>query len=671
MDIYLVLFIVFIIIVLILTTLLNSNIKSQSFIKVIKKLSIQNPLLVGFNAGYDQIKKSYKNVYLEENLKYSIKYENNPISLDGRKITLNKHGKLSELENGFEVTGFDGFKFECPTGYYGPLCKAQPLCNETDINVLKPLTYEQFDELNLYHNTQTITKINETYSQQYHPRIRINCIEPEKYILEKCPDNKLLNANLKCIEYDICEDHLNGFRHNFKINESDPELTDNEYYLCIKNKSVKQKCVDGTVYDRFAKGCITKSICTGKENEQIKIDEHTYIQCKNGTGEKIQCPYGIVTNPETKKMHCKSENICKPNTFYYEDTLIKYILKKNICDENDNLTTLVCNDSSQYFTKDYIWYDLVKLSIAYPKEILDDETNTCKPANLVDLVKKRGYTEFNQSDAMLGDNKFNYQTTSYDCGSTKDFYEWDYINYKPKFDYNREKVFISSLDPCNTISTLRYDEPFYNLNFKENGDMPIVLHVESDLAHKFWPVYNIKKNLYYFNTFEFDYLNELIIIREYTNVTPPIQFYEYDNNDKNPEINGYHYLSVRGQKKFLEENPLLINNAFLFAHIPTNLRPTFTGNSTNSILTQYNAPRKVTINNKKQTFLLTPLKIKQYTKIDSKFELYPTYFIFNNIKYDYTLSTFTIYKEKDGTIILTYKNNKISINSVALVFWEE
>lgn len=116
--------------------------------------------------------------------------------------------------------------FTCPDGYEGASC--QPLCTAEEC---EPLTYAQFNALDLYGNTFARPSADLTDSG------RPDVLGVRTTGLSRPQADP---ATAQCLEYDVCQDRVNGFKHDV-----DGALLKGEFYLCA-NKSERRACRDQT-----------------------------------------------------------------------------------------------------------------------------------------------------------------------------------------------------------------------------------------------------------------------------------------------------------------------------------------------------------------------------------------------------------------------------------------
>lgn len=396
---------------------------------------------------------TYRNAVVDNDGKVVVRENDTyPINLDGAYIILKDHGTVSELPNGngFKISGIDLVDFECPAGFEGINCSLKAICGPNDSGVLKPLTYTQFNELGLYSNASAETQLQSldlarAAAEPTHPRIRVLCTNAlGDYELQTCPNNTLLDSNLQCAPYDICEDRINGYKHNFQISTSEPALGKNEYYICNRNVSVRTTCADDTVYSAANFGCVSESLCYNRGDDTIAVDESSYIQCGNDRGRKITCPDGVVTDSETGILSCFVDT-CVPETADFEDGMLSYRQGNTIC-TNGVADIKMCNTTPNPRVYNYKWFNSFTYSIDnWPSEIMDENRNCVPPT---DAIVVNPIVQLQWTDAMPEPHDYNILTEKYVCPADT-AYTLDYITQtvSPATDN-----IISHLAPCqNTI----------------------------------------------------------------------------------------------------------------------------------------------------------------------------------------------------------------------------
>lgn len=352
--------------------------------------------------------------YTEDGFK--ITNESKPIDILGSAYVDVYNKGLEYTDSGYTVYPFQN-EIKCPNNFSGNDCKINDMCNDEN-GKIKGVTLEIFNALNLYNNnfeTQTIS----TRDITYHKRLRIKCLEGTNYQIQNCPENKLLNSALECEEYDICEDHLDSYRHTYATSKNDIPLLENEYYICKNNKSVKQTCADDSVFSIANNACIVKSVCFNKGDATLPIEnsDSTYIQCLNDSGNIITCPNGLITIGD--KIKCLDPDCGKIT--YKKYTYSEWPFKYYDCVTDPiNPKTIECDDTIQapqieFAMNDYINFVFTPNQII-PKKVLDIESKTC-----IDVDDPTIY--YTDTPIIIMDNNliksapFNIKTNQFNCNT--------------------------------------------------------------------------------------------------------------------------------------------------------------------------------------------------------------------------------------------------------------
>lgn len=396
-----------------------------------------------------------------------------PIKKDGTFYIIKPHGEILKYDDGFRIQGLDTIHFKCPDGYSGFTCQLDDICTANDeAGTLKPLTQTQFNALQLYRNDATAYNIKPIQRQQQkddtqsqnHPRLRVQCLDNlGNFQLEACPDNSLLDNRLQCNVYDICQDSLNGYKHNYKINVDDNEhLAKDEYYICRNSHSVKMKCRDNTVFSSSLKSCITQSVCVGKgASATIPLNETSYIQCHNDLGIKVECPDGVVRNAETDTLSCR-RILCKPKTWTYTDNLLKYDYGEVVCSSDGVAQTILCDPDKNPKSYTLEWAERTNYTIdTWPMEILRD--GKCVQASHDDTTlfidPDKPIVSLRYTNAMPDKHQFNLKTRQFECSDNAS----PYWNYDEQIDTNNpndsQSIWYSGA-PCQTEPITPYPFKF-------------------------------------------------------------------------------------------------------------------------------------------------------------------------------------------------------------------
>lgn len=516
-----------------------------------------------------------------------MKYENYPVDFYSKMITsipeAQIHGKIFNQSNGYKLTGVTFYdssvttrsaynetsseSMPCPNHYEGPNCEIKKFCSETDYlynSGHKFLTYTQFNSLNLYNTgsyeddkDKSITEVANYEQEPTHPKLRIKCLNAKgDYQLEVCNKNKKLNAEIKCVNYDICEDRLSGYKHNYTLPGKDP-LPENEYYLCENNKSVLHKCDTDLVFEPIANGCVQKSTSI-----LLNMIHSTKKVCDG--------------DDDTKNNEGSGTDKSNTRSYNYSDHMYNFdygqtIYKKNTEDNTKNDTqTKICDISRESGTDvlyTYKWGDEFNLEIDKPpNEIFDKVKQTCiktKDLNIFDLFHENASIPFAWSNAMALKHSFNIKTQQYNCNTETSKFKWDYINNKIIInnkqtvsedelkiatnildEYTKHQYIIDSASPCQNQILQTDQMPWQGMNYSSypKDKVPILYNVKfkniiehDDLPNRnyipTWPVYDLQTNTFRGSSCKF--VDTTLQITVYIDIMPPIGFnyYVQDRDD--------------------------------------------------------------------------------------------------------------------------------------------
>lgn len=488
---------VFVVVAFVLIFLLivcyNLNIikKTNDLPTLFKTIKKTIPSMQGFSLGRQDRPDKYTNVNIDADENIKVTHDDFPISLDAKFTILKEHGTVKYSENGFTISGIDLVKFTCPPGYEGGECTPMPLCTPEDAGKTKPLSHTHFNVLKLYRNEFSHNQILRFTDQAFHPRLRINCQNKDgDYVIESCPQNTLLDNDLKCQPYDICNDRLNGYKHTYTVNANDPALDKSEYYLCQNNSSVKRTCENGTIFNEATHGC--QSVCFDRGNETIAIDDKKYVQCTNDYATEIHCTTRVV---KSNGVHSCFVPTCKPQRVTFTNSRLLYDYGEITC-VDDRPVKRLCNTEYADKVFNYTWVTPFKVTLYHwPKEIM--QNGECvAPTN--DIIANP-FINLKWSVAMPEAHKFNLKTQEYVCdkGTT---HRWDYIQQHlvPRLPPKSYDKYVYSGAPCQNVrpQILRYQ-----INSYPKDKIYIIRSQPALLASytniHLWPVHNKSANLYY------------------------------------------------------------------------------------------------------------------------------------------------------------------------------
>lgn len=509
---------------------------------VLAALRRRRPDTVAFTLGRDQSDgRLYRNVYAgAEGAPPYVLSENDPVASDGGYVTVDTgHGRVIDGVNGFTVTGVAG-AFTCPEGYEGSRCRPKPLCPPADDGRAKPLTREQFNALELYGlNVTPVSDRVDATAADYHPRVSVQCTTDGAYELRVCPDNRLLDpSTLSCVEYDVCQDRVNGYKHDYRIDSY--RLKHGEYYLCADNRSELKSCDGNAAFSTRRQACVSESECVGRGKSQLPVDDHNYVQCRGDNGRDVHCEHGVQRRDGV--LSCVTKT-CRPYTLSHDDGILRYAYGRNVCDDQDRATLTVCEQApSTYHTATYRWADAVDLKLHnWPQEVMDATTGECGMPG-VGIILESATIDLRWSPAMLDAHKFNVRKLQYVCDPSVHNYRWDYINgvVVPAVP---PTLFVDAATPCQSSAVNVSETEWWTLatslgttveTFPPHVTPPLVYAVPLPPRylnrrgrhhhHHFWPVYDRKRDRYKGSVLTYDRVRNIHTATEYTSKIPPCGF---------------------------------------------------------------------------------------------------------------------------------------------------
>lgn len=501
MDIILILLIVLCFTILLLLYIVQKPNSTTDLLIIYKKLLKNNPETIAWTFGWIKNRNLYKNVYVNnnENIKksiFNVKYENYPTSFDGKPLIINNtHGIVKSHNSGFSISGINSdMPFTCPSGYHGPECQQSPLCDATEAGTYKLLSRDQFKSLNLYNYTgYGLHATGNEYS--YHRRLRVECLNNTgEFNIEACDDNKLVDPEtVQCKIYDLCNDRLDGHKHNFPIAENATLLDDNQYYVCETNKSVLRKCADDTVFSNVKMGCIAQNKCYGLGEKRLVLDNNSYLQCSGDAGHIKHCKYGVGLHYETP--YCMVPK-CVPRAYNYDDGLLRFITGMVWCDKDEIMHQALCDERTTIKEYRYTWGtqpDVVVRIPNWPRSVFNETTHNCVEPSEDDVLIPDSYVKVRWTNNMKMSYDFDVRTKQFVCQPNDNLLQLDYVNHKLIPDLDITGKFVDYSVPCQTLSA---PVPFFDndafLPFKNllSGDASLI-HVYRPNGTQFPLIYAI------------------------------------------------------------------------------------------------------------------------------------------------------------------------------------
>lgn len=635
MDFILIIVVLILISIIIVVYVFNKIKQTTDLEKLYELLILDNPTIKTFSLGYNDETKKYANVVRNSDGKLIIQQDDNPIGFDGKYIILTPHGDILEKNdnNGFKVSGMETVDITCPNNYEGLICQLKPLCDAVeDDGKLKPLTYTQFNGLRLYNNTFKKTYVQPRIEEITHPKIRIQCLTNGDYQLEVCGSNEILDTNLNCTIYDVCEDKLTGYKHKTKINDNDTIINEDitNYYVCLNNKSTLMTCPHDTVFSIATSSCTQQTVCYNRNTDTIPIDEYNYIQCSNDDGTKIYCQSKVKTLPDGQ-LTCNT-NLCQPKTFKHEDSNLRYDYGVLQCID-DKPHTILCSTETIKKAFTYEWIETFDYYLDYPKEIY--KNNACTSDFDIKEIMYNSIVQMQFSKAMPETHPFDLMKNEYVC-ETK--YRWDYINNKLIPESPTGGIF-ETATPCNDRETILsyHCETFpkdkvymiYTINFYSIGNKYSYT----------WPQYHIPSDKIRYTQARYD--KEYLYIETFELSYPPYGFIrESDDVEKTMDgpDNEMAYLIGYGSKPPMDDY-----KNYQFYTISTNKFALPNAAYPTQILETYKIPIVTEIDtNQNVEFTIDFLSINKPIQLFPDFTIYKYYIVYGDETYYIGFTSFNL-----------------------------
>lgn len=562
---YIVIVVCLIIIVSVYIVTIYKNRKLSSS-EIYQKLFVDNPRAISFSIG-KQSDGTYLNVYLNEDGTTEERYETYPIDEAGNPIFLKSHGDLTETDEGYTISGID-FTFTCPEGYSGVTCEPTPPCNNEN-GIIKPITYTLFNSLGLNKNQFDYSNPlkRSVFDEPINNRLYITCKTGTDYEINSCEPNEVLDVDeikkgkAVCISYDICQEQMNGYIHNY--DPKGAELENNQYFVCQNGVSEEKTCDDGYVFSRPNYSCLANNRCFNNEGAKFKQDENSYIICVNDIEKVITCSEKV----DDTGVNCIS-SICKPSTTYMNCDLFDYTQGVVNCVDNKEVV-VDCTSEEKTLS-------IFKNDFMYPSKIYDKETNACiDVTDPLALKTKDIYVNYNN----LLTSSYLYTGTAYDCTGTENLIGTIYYDQNVVITPSGEKEDLVKykLEPPCVTEEANHNFPTL-LNFQLD---PETLSFTTDFGeniNKDYPI--LTKNSdgnYVYNEFvDYD------IINTYISKTPPLGF----NDDCSYVIPGTGLIRVTSASKW-SYTPVYRDESDLISTTKTTISSNSIDKNTKHILLPY------------------------------------------------------------------------------------
>ncbi|KAI5630621.1 vp91 [Venturia canescens] len=564
MDLFFTIFIVLLIILLLIAYMLNRVPRTHDLIQLLDLVREEKPMATAFSLGsvrYTSKKNRYLNIYWDGD-KITQKLQTRPVNSDGSYVFRTNHGRIIEYSDGFTITGMEKVFFKCPAGYKNFNCQLESPCTmeEHKNEASKGLTYTMFNALDVYQHSLMDVPVNsdkDVSSLEKHPRIRIQCLKDGNYELVTCPNNKVLDpVSLKCQPYDICEDRINGYKHNYS--KDGKELEPGHYLICEENVGKDMECAKNTSFSMSQQGCITQSKCYGRGSDQIWEKSDTFIQCKNDREFRKYCEHGIDMD-DNGIMNCHKIN-CFPNEIEEESKLLEYYTKGKKCTNDDRPIRVICTKKKVNKIYQHEWIEKFKIVVeGWPDRIMNKTTYECMTPD--DSIYKKDATELvRYTDIMSQSYPYDLKRETFKC---KTRYVWDYKIGKIFETLTRKDagdIILDSASPCQYKIYEKPDRiPIWGFGerfpIKTSGKAPAVYRVSFiqektfDIPYRMWPTYNWKTKVYYATTVCYDFTNRKFVCDTFTDIVPPVGFALADSATKKDQ-----QLYLRGYPDFPKKN---------------------------------------------------------------------------------------------------------------------
>lgn len=471
-----------------------------------------------------------------------------PVLPSGQYRMAHEHGTVTALadQSGFRVSGLGadaaGMPLTCPAGFSGVTCAPDPICEGARPGTYRTLSYSQFRGLNLYQSNRSITALEEKARRKrdaatdhrppYHSRIRVHCLGNNRFELQTCPPNKLLDgATARCVPYDLCQDQLDGFRHNTVISEGGRALASTEYYQCVGNKSVRSECAAGSTYSSVVRGCITLSPCSGRGSitlDNPKDPSGSYIQCANDAGTLVSCEHGLDVLNGVHVCRDKPEPRCVPGVLSIDRSPLSYNYGVIQCPDGEIGAPLqtICETKQVDRVHSWSWGgETFSYTLSMPDRVWDDTRKACVAPTQSIIT---GLVGLRWSAAMAFEHPFDLRTQQYVCDNPRDI-RWDYRAGITVPETSKPFTTVSTAAPCQPGPFTAYDPlQLYGNNMQPPMVFWLVAHIPR-YGWSFWPRANpTTPRTYQWITVVENRKTGVVATVKCKSDKPPIGFYDTD-----------------------------------------------------------------------------------------------------------------------------------------------
>lgn len=341
---------------------------TDSIEDIFRKLLVNNTdkTILAFTHKRLREKDKYLNVYFDPSEGKLVPVEeSNPVGHDGVLVESRNmiHGNIIYDDEGFRITGMD-FPFRCPQPFEhngAGKCILKPVCGPNDTNVYRGINFYQFNE-------------RSQRQLAFHSRLYYDCDTNE---ILNCDINELYTGGdilskvsgiQPCEPYDICQDRMTSFVHQFPITRNDT-LKENEFYICINGTSQRRQCPDNHQFSTIQNGCVAINKCANEiNNTTFPLSDTSFILCQNGLENIINCQTRALFSDATQRHECRNPRCDNNNIIYTNiDTLFQIPIGVEFCEENNNIIqNFTCDNSDpiQIIDENYLLYQNQNLPLS-------------------------------------------------------------------------------------------------------------------------------------------------------------------------------------------------------------------------------------------------------------------------------------------------------------------
>lgn len=316
-----------------------------------------------FTAGREG--DNYLNYYVDSDTgSLRLQSDPYPVTKDGVPYKRKNHGQITYNENGFSIEGIS-VPFNCPNQFEWDMekksCKPKPLCRPSYPNgTIKGIAYYNLEYLEKYPADESR---GADEPRKFHERLYAICAgangneeSSNDFLIGECQNNQVYNQQPEnaagadpCVFYDICSDHLDGFKHR-EITDINVSIPTNGFYVCNQGKSELKFCNNDEMLSSLAMTCIETGPCFNKKNgvtlPSLENPSNSFIYCRNDRSHTIFCPNGIYT--EGDRIRCINDN-CDPKFVgYFHNEHASVPVSASYCINNELRTDTIDPEPKEY-----------------------------------------------------------------------------------------------------------------------------------------------------------------------------------------------------------------------------------------------------------------------------------------------------------------------------------